>query len=94
MSASGQCATCPSTHNISSVPENRVGNATFMVREQAAHYALHGFRCRGAVDTSLMLHLEIVDSLGRYRPAEHESSWLIDCRERPGGPRPIGARRH
>ena len=93
---------------LDSVTRIRVGNTTFVIREQAAleagglfpfliveyypdhrfvaDYTLHGFRCRGAVDTSLMLHLQIVDSLGRYRPAEHESSWLVNCRERPGGP--------
>jgi hypothetical protein len=30
-------------------------------------------------DTSLTLHLKITDPLGRYRPAAHQNTWLLNC---------------
>jgi hypothetical protein len=59
-------------------------NNTFL-----AEYILHGFRCGGPVDRSFTLHLEVVDSLGRYLPAVHESSWLIDCTQPDKQPLPF-----
>jgi hypothetical protein len=48
-----------------------------------AEYSLHGFHCAEPSDTSLTLHLEITDSLGRYQPAEHSSTWLLNCDRSP-----------
>jgi hypothetical protein len=48
-----------------------------------AEYTLGGFNCIRPPDTTLTLHLEVIDSLGRYQPAVHQSTWLVNCGQPP-----------